>query len=282
MKPATKLARTELDLERWHLLRRVERWLETPMLVFGFVWLGLLVIEFVRGLSPLLQGLGTAIWIIFIADFLLKLTLAPAKMRYVRRNWLTLLALLVPALRVFRIVRVARVLRLTRATRGLRLVRVISSLNRGMKALGAAMARRGFGYVVLLTLIVTVVGAAGMYVFEQQPESGDGLDSYGTALWWTAMIMTTLGSSYWPQSGEGRILCLLLALYAFAVFGYVTATLATFFIGRDAQSEEAELASARSIAELRREVRALHDDLRRLAGRKEERRSQSPADLPPG
>ena len=60
-----------------------------------------------------------------------------------------------------------------------------------------------------------------------------GIHDYGTALWWTAMLMTTMGSAYWPQTGEGRILCVLLALYAFAVFGYVTATLATFFVSRD-------------------------------------------------
>ncbi len=40
------------------------------------------------------------------------------------------------------------------------------------------------------------------------------------------MIMTTMGS--WPQTPEGRVLCLLLAVYAFAVFGYVTAMLAAF------------------------------------------------------
>ena len=69
-------------------------------------------------------------------------------------------ALLVPALRVFRVVRFVRVLRLARATRGLRLLRLVSSLNRGMKALNRSMSRRGFGYVVLLTLIVATVGAA--------------------------------------------------------------------------------------------------------------------------
>jgi len=47
------------------------------------------------------------------------------------------------------------------------------------------------------------------------------------------MIMTTMGSQYWPQTPEGRMLCLFLALYAFAVFGYVTAAIATFFIGLD-------------------------------------------------
>jgi len=38
--------------------------------------------------------------------------------------------------------------------------------------------------------------------------------SCGEALWWTAMIMTTMGSQYWPQTIEGRMLCVFLALYA--------------------------------------------------------------------
>jgi voltage-gated potassium channel len=141
----------------------------------------------------------------------------------------------------------------------LRLIRVVSSLNRSMKALGASLSRRGFGYVAALTVLVTFAGAAGMYVFEN--ESPGGPNSYGEALWWTAMIMTTMGSQYWPQTAEGRVLCVLLALYAFGVFGYVTATLATFFVGRDAESDEAELAGAKQLAALREEMSALREEI---------------------
>jgi voltage-gated potassium channel len=250
-----------LDDERYALLHQIEDWLEGPMLVLGFVWLVLLVVELTGSLSPGLQLVGSAIWVVFIVDFAVKLTLAPQRMRYLASNWLTVIALLVPALRVFRVVRFVKVLRLARATRGLSLLRVISSLNRGMRALGRSMSRRGFGYAVLLTLIVAVVGAAGMYHFERDLPDGPGFDSYGTALWWTAMLMTTLGSGYWPESGEGRVLCFLLSLYAFAVFGYVTATLATFFIGRDAEDEAAELASAQAVAQLQRDVSRLVEAL---------------------
>jgi voltage-gated potassium channel len=76
-------------------------------------------------------------------------------------------------------------------------------------------------------------------------EFDGGLRTYGDALWWTAMMITTIGSGYFPRSAEGRVLCFLLALYWFAVFGYVTATLATFFVGRDAASNESELAVRR-------------------------------------
>lgn len=82
-----------IDAERRELLTRLEDWLETPMLVLGFVWLALLILEFTRGLPPLLEAAGTLIWIIFILDFALKFTLAPDKSDYLKANWLTALAL---------------------------------------------------------------------------------------------------------------------------------------------------------------------------------------------
>jgi len=157
---------------------------------------------------------------------------------------------------------VFRVLRAGRAVRGVRLVKVLGSLNRGTRALGASMGRRGFGYAVALTGLVTLLGAAGMYAFENN--NPKGLNSYGEALWWTAMIMTTMGSAYWPESAEGRVLCVVLALYSFAAFGYVTATLATYFVGRDAESSEAEVAGAKAVEELKAEVAALRVEIGEL------------------
>ena len=55
------------------------------------------------------------------------------------------------------------------------------------------------------------------------------------------MLLTTRGSDYWPRTGEGRLLCLLIAVYAFAVFGYVTAAIAAYFVGRDKDELNAEL-----------------------------------------
>jgi voltage-gated potassium channel len=251
-----------LERERWALLHQLEEWLDLPMVILGFVWLGLLVMEFTWGLSPVLARLSNIIWIVFILDFGVKLSLAPKRLDFLRRNWLTALSLLAPALRVIRVVSVVRIVRAARTVRGLRLLRVVSSTNRGMKALRASMGRRGLSYVVALTALVTVAGAAGMYTFER--ESPGGFDSFAVALWWTAMIMTTLGSDYWPKSPEGRVLALLLALYAFTVFGYVTASLATFFIGRDAASVKGEVAGQESISALRAEIAALRAELRTL------------------
>lgn len=252
----------QLKRERYELLRRLDGWLETPMVVLAFVWLVLLVLELIRGESDLFFYLGTAIWVIFILDFSISLVLAPEKLRYLKSNWLTAISLLIPALRMFRVLRAFRLLRLARTGRGLRLVRVVSSMNRGMKALGASLSRRGFGYVLVLTVLVTFAGAAGMYAFEN--EAPGGPENYGESLWWAAMLMTTMGPHYWPQTPEGRALCVILALYAFGVFGYVTAALATFFVGRDADSSDAELAGAKQLSALRDEVILLRDEIRAL------------------
>jgi voltage-gated potassium channel len=260
----------DIALERLAILRRLERWLEIPLFVLGLAWLALLIMELTVGITPTLEFAGTLIWGVFIVDFALRLAIAPNRSGYLRKNVLTIVALLIPAMRVFRLARMVRVLRATRALRGVRLVRLITSFNRGMRALGATLGRRGFGYVSLLTALVTVLGAAGMFAFEQEV-AGSAMQSYGASLWWTAMLMTTMGTDYWPQTGEGRILCFLLALYAFGVFGYVTATISTFFIGRDAENAEGELAGATEIRGLAQQVNALRAEIAALNARSPER-----------
>jgi voltage-gated potassium channel len=261
-KAENEAVRRRIKEERQSLVAQLEDWLETPMLILGFVWLALLVYELIWNLSPALELAGTIIWMIFILDFGLKFLLAPDKSDYLKTNWVTALSLIVPALRVFRIFRVFRVLRAARAVRGLRLFRVLTSLNRGMKSLGASFGRRGFGYVVALSVIVTFAGAAGMLAFEN--ETPNGIKTYGDALWWTAMMITTIGSEYFPQTIEGRVLCFVLALYGFAVFGYVTASLATYFVGRDAENAESEMVGASDINALRGEIAQLREEVRLL------------------
>ena len=115
--------------EHQRVLEDLQSWLEKPMLVLSFAWIVLLVVEYVRGLDPLLRGAGVVIWALFFAEFAVSLAVAPDKTGYLRANWLKALALLAPALRVLRLARIARIARFGRATRGLRLLRVVSSVN---------------------------------------------------------------------------------------------------------------------------------------------------------
>ncbi|HEY0769564.1 MAG TPA: ion transporter [Sphingobacteriaceae bacterium] len=237
--------------KRNRLLITLEKILEGPMILLGFVWLVLLIIEFINGFNPIMETISTIIWIIFVVDFGVKLLLAPEKLLFLKHNILTGISLVIPALRLFRIFRLIRLLRIFRGTR---LIKVISGLNRSMRSLNATMEKRGFGYVVALTIAVILAGAAGMYTFEQDHA---GLESYGVAVWWTTMLIITIGTDFWPQSVEGRILCTLLSLYGFAVFGYITATLASFFIGKDTNTRDKTAPHTTDIELLRLEIKQL-------------------------
>lgn len=246
--------------ERWRTLIQLDEWVRVPMLLLSLMWLLIVVAELTFGDGGLLTTVGTVIWIVFILEFALRFTLAPGKRVFLKKNWLTVIALAVPALRLFRAL---SVLRAASALRGLRLVRIVGTANRSMNALRSALRRRQFGYVAALTLLVLCLGSAGMLSFEPAGEVDGGFTSYGHALWWTGMLVASIGSDYWPVTTEGRVLAALLALYGLAVFGYITATFASFFIGRDAERPTGPVAGSREIAALRGELRALRLALER-------------------
>ncbi|WP_027366657.1 ion transporter [Desulfocurvibacter africanus] len=249
----------KLREERFEALHQLEDWLDWPVVFLSFVWLGLFIAEMIWGLGPILQGLVYAIWFIFIVDVSVRFVLAPDKLDFLKSNVLTILSLVLPALRVFRALRALRVLQAARAARGLRLVQVVGSINRSMGALRTSMRRRGLGYVALLTVAVVLAGAAGMLALEGGADS-KGFTSYGDTLWWTAMIITSLGSEFWPQTPEGRILGFLISLYGFAVFGYITASIASILVGSDARREEG-VAGAKAMAELKKEIATLREEI---------------------
>ncbi len=255
-----------IEQERYKLLHEFEALLDPVVMVLGFVWLMLLVIELAWTESAFLRMLAWVIWGVFLIDFGIRFTIAPRKTRYLRSNWLAALSLLLPGLRIFHLTRLAPLIYSTQAVREIALIDVLSSLRDSLRTLRLHMKRRGIALVVAMTTLVTLVGAAAMYYFENIGP-GEGFKNYWDALYWTGMMMTNFGSSYWPVSEEGRVLAFIMAVYAFTIFGYTTATLATFLISREAQSKNSELSTSKSIQSLQDEVRALRTEIRELKER---------------
>jgi voltage-gated potassium channel len=277
MTPDTNMPKPVVDAqlkrERWRLLRRLGELLDKPMIGLSLVWLLLIIIDFTAGLPRVLEIASYIIWGLFVLDFLIRLIIAPHRRAYLRHNWLLAVSLALPALRVFGLAQTFRMFQVARATRSLSLLRLVTSVNRTVRAVSQLMRRRGLGFVLVLSVVVTFAGAAGMEYFENpaavaaagyRTDTGEGFATYGSALWWTGMIMTTMGSEYWPKTAAGRILAYLLALYAFGVSGYVTASIASFFVARDRQEraisgqDAEEHTLTREIMALRREIAALH------------------------
>ncbi|MDQ1252793.1 MAG: voltage-gated potassium channel [Euryarchaeota archaeon] len=248
-----------LNEERVELLSQINALFDFPLLLLSIVWLILLIIDFIYGLSPLLEGLSLAIWGIFILDFFLELYIAPDRKDYIKQNWIVSLSLFLPGLRVLRVFSGLKIASFASYVRSLNLARILASFNRGIRTVRQVVRQRGLIYVLLLTTLITFLGAAGMYNFERP-----GLSTYWDAIWWTAMIMTTIGSDYWPKTPEGRVMALVLSVYAFSIFGYITAAFASILVGTEKEK------SSKEIAELRNEVQYLSNEIRKLS-RKEKK-----------
>lgn len=245
-----------LNEERIELLSQINALFDFPLLLLSIVWLILLIVDFIHGLSPILENLSLAIWGIFIMDFFIELYIAPDRKIYLKQNWIAAISLFLPGLRVLRVFGGLKIASLAKFIRSLNLARILASFNRSIRTVRQVMRQRGLRYVLLLTTLITFLGAAGMYNFEYP-----GLNSYWDAVWWTAMIMTTIGSEYWPKTPEGRILALLLSIYAFSIFGYITAALASMLVGKEKEI------SSKEVAELRSEVQRLSSEIRKLSGK---------------
>lgn len=244
--------------ERFELLYHISALLEPVMVGLGVVFLVLLLMDFgsvplvILGenrLADILQG----IWVVFLIDFGLRFAIAPDKVGYLRTNWLGALSLALPFLRPLRIFRVARVVR------GMSLVRLLGGINRGMRVLRRITRGRQFAFVGALTLVVVLAGAIGARYFDRgNPEAP--IQTFGDAVWWSSTLVTTMNSELYVVSTEARVIGLLQRIYALSIFGYITASIASYLIGADASAEGSEAGATT----LRDEVRALRREIAEL------------------
>jgi voltage-gated potassium channel len=237
------------------------------MLLLSFVWLLVIITELVNGMSPLLLTTGTILWVLFVFYFGLRLTTAPNRGLFLKRNWIFILAILVPVLRFFPFLQRVPLARALTATFGMQVVWIFASADQGLRSLRRTMGRRGAGYALTFTLVVILAGAAGMLHYENGNPGSQGIHSYPKAIWWVAMQITNIGSGYVPVTPGGQILCLGISIFAAAVFGYLTALFFSFFIGRDAENPKSEIPNQKSILQLSNEVATLQESIEEVLRR---------------
>ena len=240
--------------ERSELLDHLQAMLEPLMVGLGLVFLALLLLDFAgpdlseRG-QRWLDDAMTAIWIIFLADFVVRLVVAPSKLGFLRANWLGALSLVLPFLRPLRVLRAAR------AVRSISLVRLLGGMNRGIRVLRRVTGGRQVAFVAALTGFVVLAGAVGARYFDRDTE-GATIRTFGDSLWWAAALVTTVNSEKYAVSPEARVVAILMRVYAVSVFGLVTASIASYLIGASAESSgSGDVDALRTeIADLRREL----------------------------
>ncbi|NEN24206.1 ion transporter [Cryomorpha ignava] len=124
--------------KKYRALYKLEAGLEIPMFILSLLWLYLLIVDLVKGLGQIQNTIFYIIWGIFIFEYILKLYLAASKWTYIKQNWITLLALIIPAFRVFRLLNAIRILRSASFISSTNVLRSLTSGRRFLTALKEA------------------------------------------------------------------------------------------------------------------------------------------------
>lgn len=250
-----RTARDGARSERFELLEHLQALLEPAMSFLGLAFLVLLLLDYgsfelgVLGQERIDQALQL-IWVVFLVDFSFRFIVAPAKGAFLRHNWLAALSLALPFLRPL------RALRAVRAVRSLSLVRFLGGINRGMRVLRQVTHGRQFAYAGILTIVVALAGAVGVLSFEQGIVDAP-IQTFGDAIWWSSALVTTMNSEKYVVSPEARMIGILMRVYALSIFGYITASIASYLIGTSDATRE----SRDDEETLRAEIEALRRDL---------------------
>jgi voltage-gated potassium channel len=209
---------------------------DVPLTVLAVLWLPVLVVPLVirvrAGVAATLDLVDYVVWAVFVVEYLVKLYLAPARWLFVRRHLIDLLVIAVPVLRPLRLLRVLRLLRLARA--GL-------ILSTALKRARELLTHNGLHFVLLSVLAIVGVCAAVELAFEQHAP-GSNIHSFGDALWWAIVTVTTVGyGDKYPVSAGGRGVAVVLMLTGIGLVGVLSATVASYFVGQRADKDMLEL-----------------------------------------
>ena len=179
------------------------------------------------GVQRVFAAVGTVLWVLFVGEFLLRLWLAPAKARFLKRNWWQVLFLVLAALRFLRGLALLRVVRFVRAGRVLRVVRaggVVSSAVRSSRSAARILTSR-LGWVAALSAIVVLAASQLLFTL-------DLYDSYGDALH-AAALATVAGEPLGLEAGLVKVLEIVLVVWSVGVFAALAGTLGAYFLQDD-------------------------------------------------
>lgn len=231
-----------MNRQQW---ARAEHALEWPVAVLALLIVPALVLEDRAGDWRLREAAHVAnwiVWITFCVEFGVR-WVARGSIRFLREAWFDLVLIVVsPPFLVpefFQGIRAVRSVRAIRALRMLRLLRAGAVAGIGLRFAQRLFGRRKFHYTALVALAVVFIGAFGVYLAES--DSNKAVGSFGDALWWAFVTVTTVGyGDVSPVTFEGRIIAVILMLTGIGVIGIFTASVASYFFEQD-RGEVSEL-----------------------------------------
>ena len=195
--------------QREQLLGRVERLTETPLTILAILTIPLFMSLLWHEDVGVSGQLDLTVWSIFAADFCVRLGLSTQRRAYLRAHWVDALLVVAAPLRPLRVFRIA-----------------VYAFRIGTGVRGALSAERLVVYTVFLVVLCACI---------ERTIEPDTFLTFGDALWWGVVTISTVGyGDLAPSSGVGRLASVPLQLGGIALFGTLTAHLASTFTREEA------------------------------------------------
>ena len=199
-----------------------EKYTTLPFIFLSFVFLlgySILILDdevFTQGLDKYILASLIVIWLFFIVDYFVRLSMSTNKKVYFKRNVIDLISMIIPFTRPFLLLMYLSRLRWFKGKQG-------SSVRARLVAYAASFAVM---YIYVMSLAV--------YAAERHA-AGATITNYGDAIWWAIETITTVGyGDMVPVTIYGRIYASLLMLGGVVIVGATTAT-AVSYLGEKVQ-----------------------------------------------
>ncbi|QKJ20846.1 potassium channel family protein [Microbacterium hominis] len=183
-------------------------------------------------------------WLMFIVDYLVRLSLADQRGRWFRHNLPALAFALIPVLRLVRLLRV--------------LTRVPGMATSAGSILRVQILVYGVGAAAVLIYI------ASLAVLEAERRAPDAtITTFAIAIWWACVTVTTTGfGDYVPVTGAGQWVAVGLMFGGVALAGIITAALASWVVERASRDrDDDEPATRAQVRGLELQIAALTERL---------------------
>ena len=172
-----------------------------------------------------------ALCVVFLLDFFRSLHLAQDKWGYFLRGggWLDLLGSIpISAFAIFRFARLFRIVRLLQKMTGGELRRMFT----GRLAQNTLL----FTLVTALILVFTI---AWLVLLAEQSSPNANIKTYHDAVWWAFVTITTVGyGDYYPVTGWGQSLAVILMFFGLCIIGVLSSYLSSTFISLQRRRKE--------------------------------------------
>ncbi len=189
--------------------------------------------------------------IVLFLEFMYKIRNEESKLRYIRKNWIDIVAMIPVDFLIFIS---ADYLGFIRFVRLIRLARVFILLKKGQKNILEFLRKTTLVHGAVIFLFIFVAGTITFFLLEH---GSSDVNSYDDALWYVIVSITTVGyGDISPDTVGGRIVGAIIMIAGVFFMSLLTASLSSIMIEKESKEE-----SDRNLVEMKVQMENMRQEM---------------------